>query len=70
MLKSINVIGKCEGYSMVVHYIMMNFSYEESMESFEEQGYYVPKDLFLAIKTMLDITIDLDIGFRQEERTY
>ncbi len=52
----------------VVTYWTMGLDYKQASEMIEERfGVYMPEDQYLAIGSVLQIQMDLDIGNRQGE---
>ena len=67
-MESVNLIGKCKGYDMLVHCWSCGFEYEQTKEWLMDLGYYLPEDQHDLVGKALDIMADLDIGSRQMEK--
>lgn len=66
-MKTVNMIGKCQGWNYLVQMISTGLSFEQTKEVMHKLGYYVPEDQFNAVNAAIDIQIDLQIGKRQYE---
>ena len=52
---------------LLTHCLMSGFKYPQTKQYLEDLGYYIPEDQFNAMKQVLDIQVDLDIGLRRKE---
>lgn len=67
LLNVVNPSATYDGWSMLIHCISAGFKYHEASSILEESDYYVPEDLYNCITNAFTITLDLDIGSRQNE---
>lgn len=69
-MKLINIVNPSttyDGWSMLIYCISAGFKYPEASIILAESNYYVPEDLYNCITNAFLITLDLDIGPRQNE---
>lgn len=70
MLKHINVVAPWhnkEAWSLLIHLISCGLGHTQIKDEMVKAGYYVPEDLIECFDKLFDITMDLDIGSRQNE---
>lgn len=67
LLNIVNPSATHDGWSMLIHCISAGFKYDQASIALEGLDYYVPEDLYNCITNAFLITLDLDIGSRQNE---
>lgn len=70
MLKLINVVAPWhnqEAWSLLIHLISTGMLRNQIKDEMEKAGYYVPEDMIECFDKLFDMTVDLDIGWRQYE---
>ncbi len=71
-LKLVNVVAPWNdtvGWSLIMHCVSCGFEYKQTSEFMRNNGYCMPQDLFDLFNSLFDVTMDVEVGSRQGERS-
>ena len=66
-INPLDTVVNFQAYSLLIHCVSADFSFKQTAKMLANINYYITEDLWIAVKDIFNITMELNIGNRQQE---